>query len=45
VWASGCRSWYLSKTGKNTTLWPGSPLEFRLRTRRFDADRYSLESA
>ena len=40
VWASGCMSWYLTRTGKNTTLWPGFTFEFRLRTRRFDADSY-----
>ncbi len=42
VWASGCSSWYQTKTGKNTTLWPGFTFEFRLRTRRFDAESYDL---
>ncbi len=40
VWASGCMSWYLTRTGKNTTLWPGFTFEFRWRTRRFDAGAY-----
>jgi cation diffusion facilitator CzcD-associated flavoprotein CzcO len=40
VWASGCMSWYLTRTGKNTTLWPGFTFEFRRRTRRFDEDAY-----
>jgi cation diffusion facilitator CzcD-associated flavoprotein CzcO len=40
VWASGCMSWYLTRTGKNTTLWPGFTFEFRMRTRRFDASAY-----
>jgi hypothetical protein len=40
VWASGCMSWYLTRTGKNTTIWPGFTFEFRLRTRRFDSDSY-----
>ncbi len=40
VWASGCRSWYLSEGGRNDTLWPGSTLEYWWRTRRFDADAY-----
>jgi cation diffusion facilitator CzcD-associated flavoprotein CzcO len=40
VWASGCMSWYLTRTGKNTTLWPGFTFEFRWRTRRFDASAY-----
>jgi cation diffusion facilitator CzcD-associated flavoprotein CzcO len=43
VWASGCKSWYLTRTGKNTTLWPGSTVEFAYRTRRFDADAYDVE--
>jgi cation diffusion facilitator CzcD-associated flavoprotein CzcO len=44
VWASGCSSWYLTRDGKNTTLWPGFTFEFWLRTRRFDAQRYELQS-
>ncbi len=33
---------YRTASGKNTTLWPGFTFEFRLRTRRFDAERYDL---
>ena len=40
VWASGCRSWYLSADGRNDTLWPGSTLEYWWRTLRFDAASY-----
>jgi len=41
VWATGgCVSWYRTKTGKNTTLWPGFTFEFRWRTRRFDVESY-----
>jgi cation diffusion facilitator CzcD-associated flavoprotein CzcO len=41
VWNSGgCSSWYLTSTGKNTTAWPGFTFEFRLKTRRFDAEHY-----
>jgi cation diffusion facilitator CzcD-associated flavoprotein CzcO len=40
VWMSGCMSWYLTRTGKNTTIWPGFTFEYRLRTRRFDAQSY-----
>ncbi len=30
VWTSGgCQSWYLDKTGRNSTLWPGSTFAFR----------------
>jgi cation diffusion facilitator CzcD-associated flavoprotein CzcO len=42
VWASGCHSWYLTRDGKNTTLWPGFTFEFRRKTRRFDAKSYDL---
>ena len=35
VWMTGCKSWYQTRDGKITTLWPGSTLEFRRRTRRF----------
>jgi cation diffusion facilitator CzcD-associated flavoprotein CzcO len=40
VWTSGCMSWYLDARGKNTTLWPGSTLEFRSRTRRLNPEDY-----
>jgi cation diffusion facilitator CzcD-associated flavoprotein CzcO len=43
VWASGCMSWYLTRSGKNTTLWPGFTFEFRWRTRRFDPAPYQEE--
>lgn len=42
VWDSGCRSWYLSTTGKNTTLWPGFTFSFRRLTRRVRADDYEF---
>ncbi|PTB19305.1 4-hydroxyacetophenone monooxygenase [Trinickia symbiotica] len=34
VWQTGCRSWYLSESGKNTALWPGFTFSFRRLTRR-----------
>lgn len=40
VWMSGCRSWYLSKTGRNTALWPGFTFAFRRLTRRARASDY-----
>ncbi|HET6339745.1 MAG TPA: NAD(P)/FAD-dependent oxidoreductase [Polyangiales bacterium] len=44
VWATGgCHSWYQTRTGKITTLWPGFTFEFRWRMRRFDAENYSLD--
>jgi hypothetical protein len=34
VWtAGGCTSWYLDKTGRNGSVWPGSTLGYRRRTR------------
>jgi hypothetical protein len=37
VWTSGgCTSWYLDRTGRNSSLWPGSTLDYRRRTRRLD---------
>ena len=41
VWASGCRSWYLTPDGRNDTLWPGSTLGYWRRTLRFDAANYA----
>ena len=41
VWASGCRSWYMTADGRNDTLWPGSTLDYWRRTLRFDARNYS----
>jgi cation diffusion facilitator CzcD-associated flavoprotein CzcO len=42
VWSSGCSSWYRTRSGKNTTLWPGFTFEYRLRTRRFDPADYEV---
>lgn len=43
VWSSGCVSWYQTKSGKNTTLWPGFTFEFRRRTSQFRRDDYHLQ--
>jgi cation diffusion facilitator CzcD-associated flavoprotein CzcO len=44
VWATGgCSSWYQTRTGKITTLWPGFTFEYRWRLRRFDPHNYRLE--
>jgi len=43
VWTSGCASWYLDSSGRNSTLWPGFTWDFRRRTRRFDAEAYVLD--
>jgi cation diffusion facilitator CzcD-associated flavoprotein CzcO len=41
VWTTGgCTSWYQTRDGRITTLWPGSTLAFWLRTRRFRLDEH-----
>lgn len=42
IWnTGGCRSWYLDpRTGKNTTLWPGSTWRFKRVTRQFALKDY-----
>jgi cation diffusion facilitator CzcD-associated flavoprotein CzcO len=41
VWLQGgCRSWYLDRNGRNSTLWPGFTVSYWRRLRRFDADAY-----
>src|SRR6266852_6228762 len=42
VWQTGeCRSWYQDqKTGENTTLWPGSVVDYMGRTRSAAAKDY-----
>ena len=42
VWATGCHSWYVDATGRNTNNWPGSMFEYRRRTARFDPSAYVL---
>ncbi|MFP5362059.1 MAG: flavin-containing monooxygenase [Thermoleophilia bacterium] len=42
VWMSGCASWYLDASGRNTTIWPDFTWRFRHRTRRFDTRPYEL---
>ena len=41
VWGSGgCVSWYTTKTGKNTTLWPGFTFVYRRLCKEFKAEHY-----
>jgi cation diffusion facilitator CzcD-associated flavoprotein CzcO len=42
VWASGCRSWYQTKSGKVTAIWPGFTFNFRRRTRRVRGGEYTF---
>jgi cyclohexanone monooxygenase len=42
VWTSGCKSWYLSSKGRNSTLWPGFTFQYRRITRQFDPVNYRI---
>ncbi len=43
VWtAGGCTSWYLNENGRNSNLWPGTTIDFRRRTMRFDPAAHVL---
>lgn len=45
IWATGgCTSWYQTRDGRITTLWPGSTLEFRRRTRRVQRVDFGLSA-
>ena len=41
VWASGCKSWYISADGKNPAIWPGLTGEYRRRTKKVDEEDYA----
>jgi cation diffusion facilitator CzcD-associated flavoprotein CzcO len=42
VWSSGgCSSWYIDRTGRNSTLWPGFTFSF-MRRARFRAGDYTF---
>jgi cation diffusion facilitator CzcD-associated flavoprotein CzcO len=41
VWAAGgCSSWYYDRTGRNSTLWPGTVRQYQRRLARFDPADY-----
>jgi hypothetical protein len=45
VFAGGCRSWYLTESGRNTQNWPASTLTFRRRLRRLRLDEFVRDGA
>jgi len=45
VWSTGCTSWYIDGTGRNSTLWPDFTFRFRRRAARFDPSAYELRAA
>ncbi|WP_045115112.1 flavin-containing monooxygenase [Plesiocystis pacifica] len=44
VWSSGCRSWYLDRSGNNTALWPDFTFRFRQTTASFDEQAYAVQT-
>jgi cation diffusion facilitator CzcD-associated flavoprotein CzcO len=44
AWNSGCASWYLDRTGRNTTMYPGLTSTYRRRTARFDPRDYLVSA-
>ena len=40
VWESGCKSWYQTEDGRNTTLWPGFTVSYWWKTRSLKRDHY-----
>jgi cation diffusion facilitator CzcD-associated flavoprotein CzcO len=41
VWnAGGCKSWYIDRTGRNTTIWPRFTWQFRRSARGFEPAAY-----
>jgi cation diffusion facilitator CzcD-associated flavoprotein CzcO len=46
VWnTGGCSSWYMDRTGRNSTLWPDATWRFRKRVETFNASEYLLAKA
>ncbi len=45
VWASGCQSWYLNKSGRNTTIWPKLAVDYRRETARINPLDYAVTKA
>jgi cation diffusion facilitator CzcD-associated flavoprotein CzcO len=44
VWnAGGCKSWYLTEDGRNTTIWPGFTFDYRRRVKAVDPAAYDME--
>ena len=45
VWNTGCASWYIDHTGRNSTIWPDWTWRFRRRARELRPDDYVLDAA
>jgi cation diffusion facilitator CzcD-associated flavoprotein CzcO len=46
IWfTGGCESWYISgKNKKNVTIWPGSTLSYRLKTKKIKLSDYEVQN-
>ena len=40
VWASGCKSWYQTEKGKNTSIFPGLTVRYRRETKNVNLNDY-----
>jgi cation diffusion facilitator CzcD-associated flavoprotein CzcO len=45
IWASGCRSWYLDRHGRNGVIAPDPAARYRRKMKRFDAEAYRVGRA
>jgi hypothetical protein len=41
-WTAGCKSWYLTDGGRNTTLYPGFAAEYVLKASKFQLDDFEV---
>jgi cation diffusion facilitator CzcD-associated flavoprotein CzcO len=42
VWQSGCKSWYITESGRNVSNWPGFTFTYRWMTRNVEKSDYIL---
>lgn len=45
VWATGCKSWYQDKRGKNVVLWPGFTFQYWSRMRKVNQAHYRFSES
>lgn len=43
IWNSGCKSWYTTSTGKNTSIWPGFTFQFWWKVKHLKASDFVVE--
>ncbi|MFZ5604278.1 MAG: 4-hydroxyacetophenone monooxygenase, partial [Pseudomonadota bacterium] len=44
-WNSGCKSWYLTEDGFNSTMYPGFATQYANQMKHFNLDHYRAISA